>query len=145
MKLAPGNDKNDMSNNDIIQLLLDNQIPLTLQRLAIAQTMFAEPTHLSADQILDKSQKLIPEISRATVYNSLKIFKEKGLIRELTIEPGKTIFDSNTNHHYHLYNKDTGEMTDIPADDIKVSGVPKLSKNLELEEIEVIFHIREKA
>src|SRR5262245_8760737 len=58
-------------------------INLTLQRLAVAQVMLAAPVHLTADDVLLRVRGIMPEISRATVYNTLKLFRKQGLVREI--------------------------------------------------------------
>lgn len=116
-------------------------IPLTLQRLAIAQILLTEPIHLSADQVLSKAKKIMTEVSRATVYNILKLFKEKGLIREINVGSGHIIYDSNMTHHYHILNVDTGEMMDIPTGDLEVVGSTDLPKGVELDEVDVILRV----
>ena len=119
-------------------------IPLTLQRLAIAQVLLVKPVHMTADQILAKVQGVMAEISRATVYNTVKLFKEKGLLRELTVDSGQMVYDSNTMPHYHIYNVETGEMTDIPAGDLKVVGETALPAGVKLEEVDVIIRVHNK-
>ena len=119
-------------------------IPLTLQRLAVAQVMFPAPVHLTADQVLLRVRSIIPEISRATVYNTLKLFCEKGLLREVIVDADHVVFDSTTTPHYHLYDIDTGEVTDVPAGEIKVVGSANLPPDLELEEVDVVVRVRRK-
>jgi Fur family iron response transcriptional regulator len=120
-------------------------IPLTLQRLAIGQIMLCAPVHLTADQVFSNVKGLIPEISRATVYNTLKLFTEKGLVRELIIDAERTVFDSNTAPHPHIYNSETGELTDINAGDLKVVGSAKLPDGLEVEAVDIVVRVRRKA
>ena len=122
--------------------LLGVGIPVTAQRLAIARVLLPQPVHLSAEQVLQRAAQYTNDLSRATVYNTLKLFTARGLLRELAIEPGKTMFDSNPEPHHHLYNSATGELTDIPADTLRVSGAPVLPDGLELEQIEVIVRVR---
>lgn len=117
-------------------------IPLTLQRLMVAQVMLAEPAHLSADQVLAGVRSIMPEISRATVYNALKLFSEKKLVREIVVDAERVMFDSNTSPHYHLYDASSGELTDVPADEIKIIGSAKLPPDLELEDVDVIIRVR---
>jgi Fur family iron response transcriptional regulator len=119
-------------------------IPLTLQRLAVGQVMLGGPVHLTADQVLARVKRLIPEISRATIYNTLKLFSEKGLVRELIIDADRTVFDSNTEPHPHIYNAGTGELTDIAAGDLKVVGTAKLPDGVELEAVDIIVRVRSK-
>lgn len=119
-------------------------IPLTLQRLAVAQVMLAAPVHLTADEVLLRVRGMMPEISRATVYNTLKLFKEKGLVREIIVDAEHVVFDSTTAPHYHLYDVETGKVTDVPAGEIKVMGAASLPPDFELDEIDVVVRVRRK-
>lgn len=127
---------------DVSGHLLRAGIPVTAQRLAIARVLLPQPVHLSADQVQHRASHYTSGLSRATVYNTLKLFTAHGLLRELAVEPGKTMFDSNPQPHHHLYNSATGELTDIPADTLRLSGAPVLPDGLELEQIEVIVRVR---
>jgi Fur family iron response transcriptional regulator len=131
-----------LGGNGIGNRLRTAGIPLTLQRLAVAQVMFPAPVHLTADQVLLRVRSIIPEISRATVYNTLKLFSEKGLVREVIVDADHVVFDSTTTPHYHLYDIDTGEVTDVPAGEIKVVGSASLPPDLELDEIDVVVRVR---
>lgn len=117
-------------------------IPVTLQRAEIARVMLSRPMHLCADQVLSMVRENVPETSRATVYNTLKLFREKNLVRELIVDPERVVFDSNTDPHYHLYDADTGQLTDVAADELKVVGLPQLPPHLQLEEVDVIIRVR---
>ena len=118
-------------------------VPPTLQRVAIAEVLFARPVHLRADEVLERVRETLPEMSRATVYNTLKIFREAGLVKELVIDPECIVYDSNTAPHYHLYDVDTGAVLDVSADELKVVGSPKLPQGLELEQVDVIIRVRQ--
>ena len=117
-------------------------VPLTLQRLVVAQVMLAAPIHLAADQVLSRARGIMPEISRATVYNTLTLFGEKMLVRKIVVDAERIVFDSNTSPHYHLYDASTGELTDVPAGEIKVVGTATLPPDLQLEDIDVVIHVR---
>jgi len=132
---------NALSRDGVAELLRSKGISLTLQRLAIAQILLTRPVHLTAEQVLLKAKGLMPEISRATGYNTLNLLKENGLIRELVIESGRIVYDSNTSHHYHIYDEDTGEMIDVPAGDLKVTGTTDLPAGLVLEEVDIIIRV----
>ncbi|MBW7861717.1 MAG: transcriptional repressor [Rhodocyclaceae bacterium] len=120
-------------------------IPVTFQRLEIGRVLLSEPVHLSADQVLARVRETTPETSRATVYNTLKVFKEKKLIRELIVDPERVFYDSSTHPHYHIYDVTTGMLCDLPEDDLKVVGQPVLPPGMELEEVDVIVRVRSKA
>ena len=119
-------------------------IPVTLQRLEIARVLLPRPVHMSAEQVLHAVRATVPETSRATVYNTLKLFREKKLVKELIVDPDRVVFDSNTDPHYHLYDVTTGELTDVSADELQVVGVPQLRPDIELEEVDVIIRVRGK-
>ena len=138
-------DAGSLVDDCIADLLRMHDIPLTLQRLAVARVLFTRPVHLTAEQILARAKDIFPDVSRATVYNSLKLFKEKGLVRELVVDANRIIYDSNTSPHYHIYNTDTGEMTDIPAGHMQIVGTTELPDNVELDELDIIIRVRNKA
>lgn len=117
-------------------------VPVTLQRLEIARVLLTQPVHLSADQVLAMVRERSPEVSRATVYNTLRLFREKNLVKELIVDPERVVYDSNTDPHYHLYDVDTGELSDVSADELQVVGMPKLPGNLVLDQVDVIIRVR---
>jgi len=60
-------------------------INITPQRLAIGELLFTGPQHLTAEEIYDKVRNRRMVVSRATVYNTLNLFTEKGLLREIFV------------------------------------------------------------
>jgi Fur family iron response transcriptional regulator len=82
------------------------------------------------------------ETSKATVYNTLRLFLAKGLVREVIVDPSKIFYDPNTAPHHHFYNLVSGELTDIPADALQVAGLPTLPAGMIAESIDVIVRIR---
>jgi Fur family iron response transcriptional regulator len=117
-------------------------VAATLQRVAIAEVLLAQPIHLRADEVLERVRETLPDMSRATVYNTLRIFREAGLVKELVVDPECIVFDSNTAPHYHLYDVDTGAVLDVSADELQVVGSPKLPQGFELEQVDVIIRVR---
>jgi len=129
--------------DQIAELLKSFDILPTQQRLKIAGILCAEPCHMSADQVLtavnNESDKAV---CKATVYNTLGLFAEKGLIREVIVDNSKLFFDSNVSHHHHFFNVDTGELMDIAESELSVSGMPTLPAGTISEGIEVVVRIR---
>ncbi|MGH8225482.1 MAG: Fur family transcriptional regulator [Gammaproteobacteria bacterium] len=117
----------------------------TRQRLRIAAAMLAAPQHLSADQVLAEVNRRGSGVSKATVYNTLRLFTERGLLREVVVDPNRVFYDSTIRAHHHFYNPATGELTDIPADRLTVSGLPETPAGTEAAEVEVIVRLRERA
>ena len=88
-------------------------IKLTPQRLAILNYMDGNKTHPSADAIYNAVSKKFPTMSLATVYNTLEALKNKGALRELTIESGKKRYDPDNTPHHHLICIKCKEIVDI--------------------------------
>ena len=82
-------------------------------------------------------------VSRATVYNTLNLFSTKNLVRELVIDKSKVVYDSNVEPHHHIYNVDTGELTDLGAQGISVSGLPEMPSGLRVEGADVVIRVRQ--
>jgi Fur family iron response transcriptional regulator len=123
-------------------LLRAHGIGPTHQRIEIAHAIFSRCEHVSADRILALTNDRATETSKATVYNTLKLFVERKLIREVIADPGKVFYDPNTEPHHHFYNVDTGALTDIDAREIRVTGLPPLPQGAQAEGIDVIVRIR---
>ena len=127
---------------DAIGLLRRCGIGLTRQRADIAQVLFAKHQHLSADQIQAQVNSRHAYASKATVYNTLRLFLEKGLVREVLVDSSKIFYDSNTEVHHHLYDVVSGELTDIAADKMTISNLPKLPTGMVAEGVHVVIRVR---
>jgi len=114
----------------------------THQRIEIAHVLFARQEHLSADQILALVNERHPETSRATVYNTLNLFVEKKLIREVIVDPDRVFYDPNVSAHYHIYNVETGRLTDIDAADVRIEGLPELPAGMVTEGMDIVIRVR---
>ena len=114
----------------------------TPQRIEIAYVLFEGGRHLSADQILALVNARQAATSKATVYNTLKLFLERRLIRELTVDPAKVFYDPNTGSHHHFYNVVTGELTDFPAEGVTVAGLPALPEGDVAEGVDIVVRTR---
>jgi len=131
--------------DNLAAVLRAHGITPTHQRIEIAYAVFTRGEHLSADRILALVNDRASETSKATVYNTLNLFIEKKLIREVLVDPSKVFYDPNTDPHHHFYNIDTGELTDIDARDIRVSGLPALPRGMATEGVDIIVRIRSAA
>ena len=125
----------------LAEFLESRGVKATRQRLDIARVLFARHQHLSADQILALVNGGGGELSKATVYNTLKLFVEKRLVREVIVDPEKVFYDSNTEPHHHLYDTETGKIIDIDATGIDVRGLPALPDGMVSEGVDVIVRM----
>jgi Fur family iron response transcriptional regulator len=126
----------------LVEMLRRHDINPTHQRIEIAFALFSQGAHLSADQIMARVNGRHSATSKATVYNTLNLFVEKQLVREVIVDPNKVFYDPNTEPHHHLYNIDTGELADIDAADITISGLPQLPADVVTEGVDVIVRVR---
>jgi len=131
-----------MSRSSILAKLEQHGILPTSQRIEVADVLLRKPQHLSADQIIEKLRAKGSSVSKATVYNSLNLFGERGLIKECLVDPERRFYDSTTTPHHHFYNADTGELSDIPSDGVEIAGLPGLPSGTRLEGAEVIVRVR---
>jgi Fur family iron response transcriptional regulator len=114
----------------------------THQRIEIAYVLFERCEHLSADQVLALVNARHAETSKATVYNTLRLFLEKGLVRELIVDPSRVFYDPNTAPHHHFYDVVTGRLTDIPADAVRVEALPAPPPGTVTDGVDVIIRTR---
>ena len=127
---------------DIKAILNRAGIMPTQQRLEIARVMLSRPQHLSAEQVLALVNRADNLVSKATVYNTLSLFAREGIVREVLVDPNRVFFDSNTDDHYHLYNEDTGTLTEVYADCLLPDALPALPEGTTLVGIDVVIRVR---
>jgi Fur family transcriptional regulator, iron response regulator len=132
------NESQDMIKTQLIEC----DINPTYQRNEIARVMLSKPQHLSAVQVLTLVNANDGHVSKATVYNTLNLFVEKGLIREVAIDPTKIFYDSNTSHHHHYYNEDTGELYDFETDDMSLNPKSSLPENTVQSGLDVVVRVK---
>ena len=113
--------------------------------MLVASVLLERHQHLSADAVLKRLRDMGNPVSKATVYNSLSLFVERGLIKAISIDSSRTFYDSNAKKHNHLYNIDSGELIDIDYESQVVrEKLPLLPDGTELESLELIVKIKNK-
>ncbi len=132
----------DLTEKNTQDIFDDVDIKSTTQRINIAKIIFRKHQHLSAEDIIAELNDSENEISRATVYNTLNLFADKGLVRRVVIDSSKVYYDSKTTPHSHYYNIDTGEIQDFEINDVKINPTPELPKNTLQEGIDVVVRIK---
>ena len=128
--------------DNLAEKLRAHGINPTHQRIEIAFALFSRHEHLSADQVMAIVNTRHSETSKATVYNTLNLFLAKKLIREVIVDPNKVFYDPNTEPHYHMYDLDSGRLTDIDATDVRVTGLPTLPSGMVTEGMDIIIRVR---
>ena len=134
-----------MDRSQIVRMLQDHDVTPTRQRIEIADFLFQKAQHLSAENILDGVNAEGSRVSRATVYNTMGLFTEKGLVREVLIDRERVFYDTNNNNHHHVYNVDNGELVDVMHSDIELASIPQLPEGARIVDTDVILRISSKA
>ncbi len=114
----------------------------TVQRLRIAELLFARDQHLTAEQIIETLASQGDRVSKATVYNTLNLFAEKGLLRALRVDPERGLFDSNMRPHHHIHVEETGELIAVAPGDVEFARLPALPPGTESVAVDVVIRVR---
>ena len=130
-----------MNREEIAQLLERHDVTPTQQRLDVGEVILAMPQHKSADQIISGIKAKGFRVSKATVYNTLNLFCERGLLRTVDVDPGRKFYDPTTRPHHHFYNVDTGELTDIEPENVSLQFKGAFPRGTEQRGVDVIIRI----
>ena len=138
----PGGTSLTAARENAARMLESHGITATPQRVEIARILLARPQHLSAEQVIGELKQGDLAVSKATVYNTLGLFAEKGLVREVIVDPSKVFYDSNCSDHHHFYDIDSCTLTDIDARQIAVGGLPDVPAGKIVDRVDVIVRVR---
>ncbi len=111
------------------------------QRVAIAEYVLGTERHPSAEQVWAGVRRRFPQVSRATVYNSLNLFVRKGLLRQLVLAEGCVVFDPKVVAHHHFIDEETGAIHDVPWEAVEIRGIEKL-RGFDVSEYQVVMRGR---
>lgn len=125
----------------VIDLLRNSGIQPTPQRIAVAEFVLSTAAHPTADEVWMYVRARCPTISRATVYNTLNLFAEKGLLKPQLLREGVVVFDRHVKPHHHFIDKDTGKVIDVSWEALRVSGEKSL-EGFEVREYQVVMRGR---
>lgn len=105
---------------DIIQRCAQNGLRMTDQRRTVAQVLEASQDHPDVEELYVRALKLDPRISIATVYRSVKLFEESGILEKLEFGDGRARYeDAERDHHDHLIDMNSGEVIEFIDPDIE--------------------------
>ena len=131
-------------NTEFIDKLRSSGLRPTKQRLKICDVLFnKEKTfHFTINDLAKSiSEQLNEKISLATVYNTVHAFKDKGYLKEISINSDKSYFDTNTTSHHHFYDEDTNELIDCKNDDISQINILKNITGKKIKSVEVLIKV----
>ena len=131
-------------NVEFIDKLRSSGLRPTKQRLKICEVLFSrEKTfHFTINDLAKSiSDQLNEKISLATVYNTVHAFKDKGYLKEISINSDKSYFDTNTTNHHHFYDEDTNDLIDCDYDNIEKINIKKNITGKKINSIEVLIKV----
>ena len=129
-----------IARNCLADLARNNVRPTLQRRTIVAQIFQGGARHFSAEQLHIELKAQKHRLSLATVYNTLHLLTRHRWLKEIMLERGLTLFDSNVSFHHHLYNIETQEIEDIEA--VPIGTLPSLPSNVRVEHVEVIVRVR---
>ncbi|MCB9764645.1 MAG: transcriptional repressor [Alphaproteobacteria bacterium] len=109
-----------MDVHEVERLLRARRCSLTPQRRAILRYLADNDTHPTAADIFEAVTADFPITSRATVYNTIALLRELGVLSEVNLPGTEARFDPNTAPHHHLRCVRCGQLTDIPTDRVRL-------------------------
>ena len=133
-----------LKNTEFVDKLRSSGLRPTKQRLKICEVLFSrEKTFHFTINDLSKiiSEKLNEKISLATVYNTVHAFKNKGYLKEISINSDKSYFDTNTKDHHHFFDEDTSELIDCDNSHFDSINVKKNITGKKINSVEVLVRV----
>ena len=134
-----------MRNNSIfIEKLRSSGLRPTRQRLEICKLLFDRKStfHFTINDLSNSLSKITSEkISLATIYNTIHSFKEKGYLKEISINSDKTFFDTNISNHHHFFDESNKELIDLNDKDVGKLKIKKKLLGKKIKSIEVLVKV----
>ncbi len=108
---------------DVRQYLVEHNLRASFYRLKIFEHLINERTHPTAEEIYNFLKKEIPALSRATVYNTLRLFLNRKLIQLINIEKNEARYDATLSWHGHFKCLGCGIVFDVHIENLKLGGL----------------------
>ncbi len=122
----------------------DLNVTPTKQRLDLAQLIFSKKQHFTAADLISMADTNKLNISMATIYNTLSLLEDKGMLKTINIDNELKFYGTNLENHHHLYNTTMSTLTDIAHDKVTFAELPELPKTLEIESTELLIKVKNK-
>ena len=115
-----------MEKASYFRMLTDNKIQPSVQRAAILEFLCSERIHPTADDIFERLHPGMPTLSRTTVYNTIRLFLEHGMVQPLVIEEKEVRYDIDTSYHGHFRCDVCGKVFDFTTAPAETCEIPEL-------------------
>ena len=98
---------------ELSELLRDRGLRATSQRLVMYRLLRDRDRHLSAEELLDEAGERLPGVSLPTVYATLELFDELGIVRRVNGGGGTLLWDTRADSHHHMICRRCGRIEDL--------------------------------
>ena len=132
------------NSNTFIEKLRSSGLRPTKQRINVCKQLFnrKETFHFTINDLNNSLKKMSNEkFSLATIYNTVHAFKDKGYLKEISINSNKTYFDTNVSNHHHFFDEDKKELIDLKDSDVGDINIKKKVPGKKIKSIEVLVKI----
>ena len=116
----------------------------TRQRLALAGLLVGDgmDRHVTAESLYAAVGVSGAKVSLATVYNTLRAFCEAGLLNEVVVDGARSYFDTRLDDHPHFYWEDSHQLTDAPAEELVIAGLPEAPEGMAVSRVDVVIRLK---
>ncbi len=133
---------NSILQNKALNILKNNKLRLTKQRVSLVQNIFQNgDRHITAEALYNEMVSKGIKLSLATVYNTLHFLTKCKMLRIVRVNSSQKYFDTNVNSHHHFYDEASNSLIDIPEDKINFKVLPAAPKSKKISDIEVIISL----
>lgn len=134
----------ELGQDRITAWLAQGNLRPTRQRLALARLLVGdgENRHVTAESLYALTAASGDKVSLATVYNTLRAFCAAGLMNEVVVDGARSYFDTRIDDHPHFYWEDSHDLTDAPADEIQITGLPDAPVGMQVSRIDVVIRLK---
>jgi Fe2+ or Zn2+ uptake regulation protein len=103
----------EILDQELTNLLRSRGHRVTPQRLVLHRVLRSRDRHLTAEEAMRELGQQLPNVSVPTVYATLELFEELGILRRVAMEAGPALFDSRTEDHNHVACRSCGRVEDL--------------------------------
>lgn len=135
---------NIATRNLVTSWLARGNLRPTRQRLALATLLVGDGQnrHVTAESLYALTATSGDKVSLATVYNTLRAFCAAGLINEVVVDGARSYFDTRMDDHPHFYWEDSHTLTDAPADEVQITGLPAAPAGMLVSRVDVVIRLK---
>ena len=98
--------------------------------------------HITAESLYALTAATAEKVSLATVYNTLRAFCAAGLVNEVVVDGGRSYFDTRMDDHPHFYWEDSHALTDAPAEEVRITGLPAAPEGMQVSRVDVVIRLK---